>query len=273
MGKSLTVKIGGASGVAAGPVCRDIAGLVAEGWRVAVVHGGSHEVDAFAERCGMAVRTLTSPSGYQSRYTDAAMLDLVVAAIAGSVNAGIVQHLFRAGVRALGLSGLDAQLVRARRKPALRMRDGGRIRVVRDDFSGRIEHVDADVLHTIFAAGWTPVIAPPSMTDEAEIVNVDADRVAAAVAVALASEALVILSNVPGILADPADPATLVRHLRGKEIADWEGRVKGRMKTKVAAARGALAGGVGSVVIADSRMDEPLRQALARRQGTWLEAA
>lgn len=268
--KSLTVKIGGAQGVATESVCRDVAQLVAAGWCVAIVHGGSHDVDTLVKRCGMTVRTLTSPSGYQSRYTDAETLALVIASIAGNVNTRIVQHLFRAGVRALGLSGVDAQLVLARRKSALRAQDGSRVRIVRDDYSGQIEHIDAEVLRTFFAAGWTPVIAPLSITENAEIVNVDADRVASAVAIALQSEALVMLSNVPGVLWDPDDPKTVIKCLRGPDIAVWEARVSGRMKTKITSARQALAGGVESVVIADGRVDEPVRRALARQQGTWL---
>jgi acetylglutamate/LysW-gamma-L-alpha-aminoadipate kinase len=273
MSKSITIKMGGARGIPAEPVCRDIARLVADGWRVAVVHGGSHDVDMLAARCGTATRTLTSPSGYQSRYTDAATLSLVVAAIAGQANMRLVQHLLQSGVRAFGLSGVDARFIVARRKAALRAQDAGRIRIVRDDYSGEIRNVDAVVLETIFAAGWTPVIAPLSITDEGDVVNIDADRVAGAVAVAIGSDALIMLTNVPGVLENPVDPTTLVRHLQGTDIASWENRVSGRMKMKITSARRALADGVKAVVIADARVDDPIRRALSREQGTWMEKA
>lgn len=273
MSKSITIKIGGARGILAEPVCRNVARLISEGWRVAVVHGGSHDVDMLAARCGVTTRALTSPSGYQSRYTDAATLSLVVAAIAGQANTRLVQHLLRSGVRAFGLSGVDARFIVARRKSALRVQDAGRVRIVRDDYSGEIRNVDAGVLETIFAAGWTPVIAPLSITDEGDVVNIDADRVASAVATAIGSDALILLSNVPGVLENPVDPTTVVRHLRGSDIARWEDRVSGRMKMKITSARRALADGVKTVVIADARVDDPISRALSREQGTWIGEA
>lgn len=268
--RSVTVKIGGAAGVDTDRVCADVARLTADGARVIVVHGGSNEVDRLATRLGCAGKTLTSAAGYETRHTDAATMELILAAIAGTVNKHLVHALARAGVRAIGLSGLDGRLIEARRKPAVRVRDGQRVRAVRDDLSGTIERVDHALLDRLLAGGYVPVVGPPVISTDDEILNVNADRIAAAVAAAAATEWLVLLSNVPGLLRDLADPTSLVPRITFEELGPHLAAAEGGMKMKLEAARQALAAGVPRVVIGDSRIDRPLLQAIGGTQGTGL---
>jgi [amino group carrier protein]-L-2-aminoadipate 6-kinase len=258
----LVVKCGGASGVDAGAVCADVAELVRAGETVVLVHGGSAEADALGRRLGVPPRFLTSPSGVRSRHTDPATLDVLTMALTGRVGPALVATLLSHGIRAVGLSGVDGGLLRARRKPAVKAVEAGRTRLVRDDLTGTLVSVATDLLHALLDAGCVPVVSPPAFDPEHGPVNVDADRVAAAVAAALGADDLVILSNVPGLLRDPADPASVVPAIPAGRLDELLPLAAGRMKLKLIAAGEALAGGVGRVRIGDGRIRSPVRRAL-----------
>src|ERR1039457_5104944 len=135
----IVIKIGGGEGVDLDTVCADVAALAQAGQQFVVVHGTSAAANALAERLGIPARTLQSPSGYVSRYTDPETLDVYTMAAVGQVNKNIVTRLQALGVNAVGLSGLDGKLMSARRKDAVRAIDptSGKQRIVRDDFTGK----------------------------------------------------------------------------------------------------------------------------------------
>jgi acetylglutamate/LysW-gamma-L-alpha-aminoadipate kinase len=267
----LVVKVGGGAGVDAAAVCRDVAQLSAAGQPVVLVHGASAAADTLAGRVGLPVRHLTSPSGHVSRYTDPATLEVYVAAAAGQVNKTLVGTLQALGCNALGLSGLDGRLLTAQRKEAVRAVENGRQRVVRDDYTGQLQGANGDLLRMLLAAGYVPVVAPVALGAVGEPLNVDGDRAAALIAGALGAARLVILSNVPGLLARFPDESSLVRHVPAERLDAAEGMAQGRMKKKVLAGREALAAGVRQVLLADSRQPQPILSALAG-QGTALGA-
>lgn len=259
----IVIKVGGAAGVALEPVIEDLASLVREGWPVVLVHGTSAAADALACRMGLPVRHITSPSGHVSRYTDPEMLELYVAAAAGQVNKTLAARLQALGCNAVGLSGVDGRLLVARRKDAVRAVENGRQRIIRDDYTGQIESADGELPRLLLRAGYTPVVAPLALGTAGERLNVDGDRAAAALAVALDASALVILSNVPGLLANFPDETSLVRRVDPARLDAVEGLAQGRMKKKLLAAREALTGGVTAVILADSRRPAPIRAALS----------
>lgn len=260
----LVIKMGGGHGIDPTSALADIAESVASGEQIVVVHGCSAAADALAEELGEPVRYVTSLAGVRSRYTNARMLRIFLMA-ALRVNAELVQALQGLGINALGLSGLDGALLRGRRKEALRIVENGRQRVLRDDFTGRVERVNIDLLRLLLARGYTPVIAPLALADSGEIVNVDGDRAAAMVAAALGADALLILSNVPGLLADALNEQTLVPSLSSQEISRYETCASGGMRRKLIGAREALQAGVRRVVLADGRAEHPVQAALAGR--------
>lgn len=259
----IVIKLGGAAGVQSAPVLADVAALAAEGWPLVLVHGTSAAANRLAARMGVPVRQISSPSGHVSRYTDPEMLEIFVMAAAGGVNKSLVAELQHLGCNALGLSGVDGRLLLARRKDAVRAVEGGRQRIIRDDFTGQIEAADGALLAMLLAAGYTPVVAPLALGLEGERLNVDGDRAAAMIAGALAADALVILSNVPGLLADYPDESSLIPHIPASHLGAAESLAHGRMKKKLLAAREALDRNVRAVILADSRRSAPLRAALS----------
>ncbi len=263
----LVVKIGGARQVEPAVVCEDVALLRQEGFQVVVVHGGSARADQLAVQLGHPPRFLRSPAGYVSRYTDRRTRDIFVRAVR-QVNAEIVGGLQRAGVRAVGLASRERCVVRGERKGALRAEVDGRLRVIRDDYSGRITDLRRQALEKTLARGQVPVLPPLALSPRDGFLNVDGDRVAAVVAGALGARWLLLLSNVAGLYRNADDPASLVDRVPRSQLdaaLDW---AQGRMKRKVRSVQEALALGVERAAVADGRAPHPLRRALAGG-GTW----
>lgn len=269
MSEIIVIKVGGGEGVDVDAVCADLAALVQQGHRVVLAHGTSAAANALSERVGVPARTLQSPSGHVSRYTDPETLQVYMMAAVGQVNPGIVGRLQALGVNAIGLNGLDGHLLGAKRKDAVRAIDPttGRQRVVRDDFTGRVETVNVELLRLLLDAGYTPVVAPLAMGMDCEPLNVDGDRAAAQVAGALQADTLVILTNVPGLLAKFPDESSLIRHIPQSGLDRAIELAGGRMKKKVLAAQEGIEMGVKRVVLGSSRLTSPVQAAL-RGEGT-----
>ena len=258
----IVVKVGGSAGIDLDLVAADVATLLQGGQRLVLVHGGSHLTNQVAEALGHPPRFVTSVSGFTSRRTDRRTLEIFEMVYCGQVNKGLVERLQARGVNALGLSGLDGRLLEGPRKDALRIVEGGRRLVLRDDYTGKVEKVNTALLDLLLGAGYLPVVSPPAISYAGEAINVDGDRAAAAIAVALGAEALVILSNVPGLLARFPDEGSLIRELPRERVEAALEIAEGRMKMKVLGAAEAVAAGVGRVVFADGRVADPVRRAL-----------
>ena len=260
----IVIKAGGGAGVDMEAVCSNVAALVHQGEQVVLVHGGSHETNRISEELGHPPRMVTSVSGHESRYTDRQALETLAMVAGGRINKLLVERLQQLGVNAIGLSGLDGRLLEGKRKAALRIVENGKRKVLRGEYSGKIEGVNVPLLLMLLEAGYTPIIAPLAISHENEALNVDGDRAAAAVGAAIRAQTVIILSNVPGLLQDFPDEASLIGHVPLAQAPDYlEQYAKGRMKRKLLGAIEALEAGVGKVILADGRIDQPVEHALA----------
>ena len=205
---------------------------------------------------------MTSPSGFTSRYTDRQTLEVFAMAVNGKVNTFLVEQLQKLGINALGLSGLDGRLMVAKRKASVRTIENGKQKILRDDYTGKIEMVNTKLLETLLDGGYLPVVAPIAASTEGEALNVDADRAAAMIAGALKADNLILLTAVPGLMRSFPDESTLIRKVSGNQIENALEAAEGRMKKKVLGSQEALAIGVGSVIIADGRVEAPISDAL-----------
>lgn len=258
----IVVKMGGAQGVNLAAVCQDAAELIRQGEALVIVHGGSNETNELSERLGITSRFLTTVTGFTSRYTDRQTLEIFTMAT-GKINLVVVEQLQKAGVNAFGLSGIDGRLLSAKRNEAIKIVENGKRMVVRDDFTGKIEQVNGDLVKSLLHAGLTPVIQPLAISEAGDALNVDADRAAAMVAGATGASPLILLTNVPGLLRDFPDETTLIRHIDRHELNSALEIAGGRMKKKVLGAIEALELGVDKVIFSDGRVDHPLLGALA----------
>ncbi len=242
-GKTVVVKYGGSAMVTPelrDAVISDLILLSLVGIQVAVVHGGGPEITDMMDRLGMESRFVDG-----LRYTDEATMDVVQQVLCGKVNKDMVARINRQGGRALGLCGMDAGLFQA---------------VQLDEkygLVGDIRAVDPDVVIDALDLGYIPVVSTIAMgTDGNPAYNVNADTAAAKLAVALKAEKLILLTDVRGLLRDPADESTLIPAVRASEIPGLvkDGIVKGGMIPKINCAVEAVRSGVTNAVILDGRI-------------------
>lgn len=258
----IVVKLGGTEGVDFSAICADAAELLSEGKKLVFVHGGSAEANALGDSLGTPPKMITSPSGYTSRYTDRRTLEIFLMAVNGKVNSLLTEQLQRLRVNAFGLCGMDGRLLQAMRKDSIQSVENGKRKIIRDDYTGRIETVNSEVLYLLLNANYLPVIAPVAVSKNGEALNVDADRAAAMIASALKAETLILLTAVPGLMKNFPDESTLIRQLSQGQLSAASEAAKGRMKKKILGAEEALKGGVSRVVIADGRIEKPISSAL-----------
>lgn len=264
----IVIKIGGSQGVNLDAVCADTAQLIQSGQKVIIVHGGSNETNQISEQLGKPPRFVTTVTGFTSRYTDRPTLEIFAMVTSGKINTLIVERLQKNGVNAFGLSGVDGRVMAAHRKEALRIVENGKKLVLRDDYTGKIEQVNAGLLKMLMDAGLTPVIAPLAISQDGDALNVDADRAAAMVAGAVQAEQLIILTNVPGLMRSFPDESTVISHLPKAGLEQALSFAEGRMKKKVLGASEALELGVPKITFADGRTEHPLLDALAGKGTT-----
>ncbi|MCE9672582.1 [LysW]-aminoadipate kinase [Myxococcus stipitatus] len=264
--RPIVVKIGGAAGVDLENVCNDVAELIRHGERVVVVNGGSEAGERVLKAFALERPEVTTPTGTVVRLTHATTLRVLMMAWVGEVNKRVVLALAERGVPGVGLCGADGRMLVAKRRPPLKVNVGGRVRIDREHLAGELQSVNTGLLSTLQDQGYVPVICPPAVTETGVLVNVDADQIAASISTALGARALVMLSNVPGLLENPNEPLTLIRS--SDDVAGCMQLAAGRMRYKLDAASRALQGGVPSVYVSSSRVPRPVFVALTEESGT-----
>lgn len=256
----IVIKLGGSKGI---ELERFLAELAEVHTPYVLVHGANFELDTLMREMGVEPRLVTSSTGQVSRYTDRPTMDLFLMAYCGKVNKRIVETLQQHGVNAVGLSAMDGAIALGRRKPRIRIVENGKAKILEGDYAGTIERVDIRLLSLLLENGFVPVLTPPAVSHEGEAINVDGDKLAMELAVALRAEKLLIFSNTPGLLANLDDPTSTVPEIGLGHLDEFLAMAQGRMKKKVLAAVDALRRGVGEVVLADANRPDAIRAALA----------
>lgn len=249
-GKTVVVKYGGAAMTddkLKHEVMQDIVLMKYVGMKPVLVHGGGPEITKAMQQMGKKVEFIDG-----RRVTDKETMEITEMVLVGKLNQDIVATLNRHGGWAVGLSGKDGGLITAHKLVTASNADLG--------FVGEVFKVRPEVIATLDREKFIPVIAPVGVDEEGNTYNINADDVAAAMAVALNADKLVLLTNVPGIMVNPEDPGTLLSTLRVKDIEDMvsRGSISGGMQPKVRACERALRGGVGKTHIIDGRISHAL---------------
>ena len=250
-----------------------IASRVKSGDLVVFVHGGGDLVTEYSRRMGVEPRFVVSPSGVRSRYTTREELEVFVMVLGGLLNKEIAVGLARRGLRPVGLTGVDGLVLMAQRRRRIVVVDEatGRRRVIPGGYTGKIVAVNTALLERLLENGFTPVVAPIAYDpEEATLLNVDGDQAAARVAAALRAAALIVLTDVDGLLID----GRLVERLTVEEARRLveEGRIGPGMNRKIIELARAVEEGLGRAVIANASKPDPVGAAL-RGEGTVIEPA
>jgi acetylglutamate kinase len=246
-GRTVVIKYGGAAmedPELREEFARDVVLLKYVGLSPIVVHGGGPEITSYMERLGLPVKFVGG-----LRVSDAETVEVAKMVLVGKVNKEIVMRLNRHGQPAVGLCGDDGSLFRIARRSAPGGEDIG--------FVGSIERVNVDVLNHI-SRDYIPVIASVGADAEGHSYNVNADDAAGAVACALGAYKVIFLTDVPGWLADPEDPESLIGQATAERVEQALPGLEGGMAPKLEACLEAIQGGVNSAHIIDGRIAHTL---------------
>jgi acetylglutamate kinase len=219
------------------------------GIRLVVVHGGGPQATALSRRMGVEPTIVAG-----RRVTDDQALEIAKMVYAGTLNVAVLASLRAHQVEAVGISGVDADLIAARKRPPVTVVDDhGRTVTVDYGHVGDVERVNPAVLTTLLDGRFVPVVASLAGDDEGNVYNVNADTVAESIAIALRAQKLLYLTSVPGVLRDPKDPASLVAFADPDDLAELmaSGALSGGMRPKVEACIRAATGGVERTHIID----------------------
>jgi len=230
------------------------------GIRVVLVHGGGTQSTEISRALGAESRFVEG-----RRVTDEKALEVATMVLNGAVNTRILAACRALGLPAVGLSGVDAGLVQARKRPPVRVGD----EIVDYGLVGDVSAVDATALEGLLDAGYVPVVSPLSAADDGTVLNINADTVASALAVALKAEKLLFLTGAAGILERPDDPGTLVSYtdLAGLRRLREEGGLMTGMLPKTSAIEAAIRGGVRRVHILSHDLPDGLLAEVFTNEG------
>ena len=265
-GKTFVVKAGG--GVFADVdstrvLMEQIAILHYFGVRVVFVHGGGPQLTELSAALGVPTRMVEG-----RRVTDQKSIDVSAMVLNGLINTRILGICRDLNIEAVGVSGVDASLVRAHKRPPVKIGSSGE--VVDYGFVGDIDAVDPAALRKLLDNGLMPVVSPLSADDGGVLLNINADTVAAALGAALGAEKLILCTGAPGILGNVADPGSLISYidLQGLKRLREEGRIADGMLPKAKAIEDAIRGGVRRVHLVSYSAPEGILGEVFTNEGT-----
>jgi acetylglutamate kinase len=264
-GETFVIKAGGElfdDPPAARAFMRQLPTLRDAGMRIVLVHGGGAQLTALAVALGIETRKVDG-----RRVTDERSIDVASMVLNGLVNTRVLALCRGLGIDAVGLSGVDSCLIRAHRRPPVRVE--GRTEALDYGYVGDIEGVDAELLRVLLDTGRIPVVSPLCADADGTLLNVNADTVAAALGVALGAERLILCTGARAILRDVNDPGSLITRtdLEGLTRLRASGSFADGMLPKASAIEAALRGGVGRVHLVSYREPDGLLSQLAAAPG------
>lgn len=251
-GKTIVVKFGGNAMVDPAlheSFARDVVLMKLVGMNPVVVHGGGPQIGALLEKLNIKTEFVDG-----MRVTDAQTMDVVEMVLGGSVNKEIVSSINRNGGKAIGVTGKDGQLIRARKLNVTRTSPGLNVPEIIDiGHVGEVEHIDTEVLDVILGSNFIPVIAPIGVGKDGSTYNINADLVAGKIAEVMQAEKLMLLTNVAGLL-DKNEEILTGLSTQEVDALIADGTISGGMLPKIACALDAVKAGVTSAHIIDGRV-------------------
>lgn len=237
------------------------------GIRVVLVHGGGPQSSELARSLGAVPRFVEG-----RRVTDAQALQIATMVLNGTINTRLLAACRRVGLPAVGVSGVDAGLIQARKRPpvAIERGEGGDAGTIDYGFVGDVVAVDVRVLTQLLDGGLVPVVSPLSADDAGTLLNINADTVAAALAAGLGAEKLIVLTGAPGLLERRDDPGSLVSYtdLAGLRRLRDQGSLESGMLPKARAIEAALQGGVRRVHVISHDLPDSLLLEVFTNEGS-----
>jgi acetylglutamate/LysW-gamma-L-alpha-aminoadipate kinase len=233
--------------------------------RMVLVHGGGNEVTNMATKLGKEQKFIVSPSGIRSRFTDKETAEIYTMVMSGKINKIIVKMMVEAGIKAVGISGIDAGILRAIRKSKLTvLNEKGRKMIIEGGYTGKIQSVETSLLNILTENGYLPVVSPIALSENYEFLNVDGDRAAAYIAGNLKADKVIFLTNVNGLHLDDK----LVKSLTASQAKESMPKIGFGMEKKILASTEALMLGAKEVIISSGKVLNPITSAISHEDCT-----
>ena len=266
-GKIFVIKAGGAvfdDEAATRALIEQVAILHQVGIKVVLVHGGGPQLDAVQKSLGIETRMV-----HGRRVTDTQTIDVTAMVLNGSINTHILSICRELDIEAIGLSGVDAGLIRAHKRPPTPVA-GATAETVDYGFVGDIDAVNVDVLHKLLDNGLMPVVSPLSADSHGVLLNINADTVAAAIGGAVAAEKLILCTGAPGILERATDPTSVISYtdVKGLQALRAQGSLLDGMLPKATAIEAAIRSGVRRVHVISYKSTDSLLAEIFTNEGT-----
>ena len=266
-GKTIVIKYGGNAMINVdlkNKVMEDVSLMKYIGMRPVIVHGGGPDITQFLKKVGKQSDFISG-----LRVTDEETVEIAEMVLDGKVNSDIVNLLNHRGVRAVGLSGKDAGLIRASKKLATVYDGDGHKESVDIGYVGQVDSIDAKILVDLIANDYIPVIAPIGVGEDGESYNINADYVAAEIAGALKAEKLLLLTDTEGVYKDFEDKDTFISSLTADEAREYikNGVISGGMIPKIEACLKSLESGTNKIHIIDGRQPHSIILELLTSEG------
>lgn len=227
--------------------------------KIVLVHGGGNDVTNIATKLGKEQKFIVSPSGIRSRYTDKETAEIYTMVMSGKINKIIVRMLVQAGISAVGISGIDDNILRAIRKTKLTvLNEKGRKMIIEGGYTGKIQSVETSLLNTLTEGGYLPVVSPIALSENYEFLNVDGDRAAAYIAGNLKAQKVIFLTNVNGLHLNDK----LVKNLSASQAKEYLPKIGFGMEKKILASTEALMLGAKEVIISSGKVSNPVTSAI-----------
>lgn len=252
------IKIGGGEQINLDAIIKDLVNLKGD---FIIVHGANALRDKLAKKLNYDKQVLLSASGYSSVFSDEEALDIMMMSYSGLRNKRIVEMCQQAGINAIGLTGLDGKLIEGKRNRGIRVKENGKLRMVRD-FSGKPKTINVDLLKLLLSNGFVPIITVPIIDENNFAISSENDDIVALLKEALDADKIIQLIEAPGFLDDATNPDSVVKSISQTELETREAQVDGRMKRKMKALIKLFENGDTTVYICDGRIKNPITNAL-----------
>ena len=261
----IVIKIGGSIVDGLHPsIITDIKKII-KNEKIIFVHGGGKEVTNIGNKLGKEQKFIVSPGGVKSRYTDKETAEIFTMVMSGKINKAIIKMLLINDIKAIGLSGIDGEIITAdRKKKLIVINEKGRKMMIDGGYTGKIKRINSKILSLLLNNDYTPVISPIALSEDFEFLNVDGDRAAAHIAGGINADKVIFITNVNGLILEDK----LINKMTLDEAKIALPKIGHGMEKKVMACTEALTMGVKEAMIASGNVEEPISSALNHKNCT-----
>jgi len=254
----IIIKIGGGNGINLKAIIKDLKNIDEN---YIIVHGANALRDEIATKLGYEKKIITSVKGYSSVFTDAEGIDIMMMTYSGLKNKRIVELCQLNGINAVGLTGLDGGIVEGQKTRGIRVKDGGKLKLIRDS-SGKPKQINTKLIQLLIENDFVPVLTVPILDENRNAINSENDDIIALLQKYLEADKIVQLIEETGYLADKDNSDSVIKNISKAELKHLEEKAEGRMKRKIHALNKLFESTSPTVFIADGRIDTPLTNAL-----------